>query len=170
MDHKERIALVSQTNNKISVKRQCQLAGVNRSSVYRKQNLEETDPNHGESSENLEIMLIIDQMHLKKPSWGYRKMTDYLRNSCGYSVNKKRVRRLMRIMDIMALFPGPNLSKRLHAQYVRPYLLRNLEIDHPDQVWGVDITYLPFKRGSCIYLSLLIGSPEKSLITKSVTA
>jgi putative transposase len=168
LDHKERIALVSQTNNKISVKRQCQLAGVNRSSVYRKQNLEETDPNHGESLENLEIMLIIDQMHLKKPSWGYRKMTDYLRNSCGYSVNKKRVRRLMRIMEIMALFPGPNLSKRLHAQYVRPYLLRNLEIDHPDQVWGVDITYLPFKKGF-LYLFIIIDWFTREIVDYEIS-
>jgi putative transposase len=68
-------------------------------------------------------------------------MTDYLHNHYGYGINRKRVRRLMRLMDIIALFPGPNLSKRYHKEYVRPYLLRNLTIDRQDQVWGIDIKY-----------------------------
>ena len=120
---------------------------VNRSSVYREQSRDFFDPTHGESLENLNIMEIIDRTHLSKPAWGYRKMADYLRNQYGCKVNKKRVRRLMRLMDIIALYPGPNLSKRYHRQYVRPYLLRNIQADHEDQVWGVDITYLPFKNG-----------------------
>lgn len=61
-------------------------------------------------------------------------MTDYLRNSYNMPVNKKRVRRLMHLMDIIALYPGPNFSKRYRAKYVRPYLLRNLRIYHPDRV------------------------------------
>ena len=61
----------------------------------------------------------------------------------------------MRLMDIIALFPGPNLSKRYHAQYVRPYLLRNVVISRPDQVWGVDITYLPLRKGF-LYLFVII--------------
>jgi putative transposase len=137
------------------LKRQSELVEVNRSSVYRKQNREQDDPGHGESQENLDIMNIIDRIHLEHPSWGYRKITDYLRHSCGYYINKKRVRRLMRLMDIMALFPGPNLSKRYRAQYVRPYLLRNLVIDRPDQVWGIDITYLPFRKGF-LYLFVIV--------------
>src|SRR5690606_38519041 len=64
-------------------------------------------------------MRIIDETHVEYPSWGYRKMTDHLRVNHGYTINRKRVRRLMRLMDIIALFPGPNLSKRYHAQYVR---------------------------------------------------
>src|SRR5665647_2658424 len=143
----DRIALVSPENRDLTVKRQCELAEVSRSSVYRKQSQEQNNPGHGESLENLEIMVIIDRTHLEHPSWGYRKMTDHLRYGLGYEINRKRVRRLMRLMDIIALYPGPNLSKRYHAQYVRPYLLRNLVIDHLDQVWGIDITYVPLKKG-----------------------
>lgn len=96
---------------------------VNRSSVYREQIRDLFDPTHGEFPENLNIMEIIDRTHLSKPAWGYRKMTDYMKNHYGCKVNKKRVRRLI---DIIALYLGPNLSKRYHKQYVRPYLLRNL--------------------------------------------
>lgn len=141
---------------------------VNRSSVYRKQGFEDANPAHGEGQENLEIMLVIDQMHFVKPSWGYRKMTDYLSLIKGYKVNKKRVRRLMRLMDIVAIFPGPNLSKRLHAEYVRPYLLRNLKIDHPDQVWGVDITYLPFKKGF-MYLFVIIDWFTREIVDYEIS-
>jgi putative transposase len=96
--------------------RQCELAEVNRSSVYRIRNREGNTPEHGESQENLDVMRIIDQVHLKHPSWGYRKMADYFRHAGGYTVNRKRVRRLMRLMEIIALFQGPNISKRYHAQ------------------------------------------------------
>ena len=136
--------------------------------MYRKQRQEQDDPGHGETMKNLDIMKIIDRTHLKYPSWGYRKMTDYLRNSCGYRINRKRVRRLMRLMDIIALFPGPNLSKRYHAQYVRPYLLRNLSIDHVDQVWGVDITYLPLRKGF-LYLFVIIDWYSRQIVDYEVS-
>lgn len=141
---------------------------VNRSSVYREQIRDLFDPTHGESPENLNIMEIIDRTHLSKPAWGYRKMTDYLKNHYGCKVNKKRVRRLMRLMDIIALYPGPNLSKRYHKQYVRPYLLRNLIIDHEDQVWGIDITYLPFKKGF-LYLFIIIDWHTRQIVDYEVS-
>jgi len=150
------------------LKRQCELVEVNRSSVYRKQNREQDAPGHGESQENLDIMNIIDRIHLEHPSWGYRKITDYLRHSYGYNINRKRVRRLMRLMDIMALFPGPNLSKRYRAQYVRPYLLRNLVIDCPDQVWGIDITYLPFRKGF-LYLFVIIDWFTREIVDYEIS-
>ncbi len=164
----DRIRLVSFTTREISLKRQCELVEVNRSSVYRKYNQEQTNLGHGESQENLDIMRIIDQTHLKHPSWGYRKMTDHLRSNYGYIVNRKRVRRLMRVMDIIALFPGPNLSKRYHAQYVRPYLLRNLVIDHPDHVWGIDITYLPFEKGF-LYLFVIIDWYTREVVDYEIS-
>lgn len=163
----DRIALVSPDNKELTVKRQSELVEVNRSSVYRKQHQENENPSHGESAENLEIMNIIDRIHLEYPSWGYRKMTDYLRNG-GYNINRKRVRRLMRLMDIIALFPGPNLSKRYHAQYVRPYLLRNLVIDHVDQVWGIDITYLPLKKGF-LYLFVIIDWYSRQIVDYEIS-
>ena len=165
---KERLKLVSPENKELTVKRQCELIKVNRSSIYRLQSLDRFDPTHGESAENLDIMKIIDQTHLEKPAWGYRKMTDYLRNHYGFKINKKRVRRLMRLMDIMALYPGPNLSKRYHKQYVRPYLLRNLMIDREDQVWGVDITYLPFKKGF-LYLFIIIDWHTRQIVDYEVS-
>jgi putative transposase len=164
----DRIALVSPDNKEIALKRQCELVEVNRSSVYRKQNREQDAPGHGESQENLDIMNIIDRIHLEHPSWGYRKITDYLRHSYGYNINRKRVRRLMRLMDIMALFPGPNLSKRYRAQYVRPYLLRNLVIDRPDQVWGIDITYLPFRKGF-LYLFVIIDWFTREIVDYEIS-
>ncbi len=78
LDHKDRIAPVSADDGALSVKRQCELAKVNRSSAYCELNREQDNPNHGESLTNLAIMEIIDKVHLKWPSWGYRKMTDYL--------------------------------------------------------------------------------------------
>lgn len=159
----DRIGLVSPAEPELTVKRQCELAEVNRTSIYRQREQEQTNPGHGESQENLDIMRIIDETHLARPSWGYRKMTDYLQNQCGYDVNRKRVRRLMRILDIIALFPGPNLSKRYHKQYVRPYLLRNLAIDHQDQVWGIDITYLPFHKGF-LYLFVIIDWYTRQIV------
>lgn len=167
MDPTDRIALVSTADRNITVKRQCELTEVNRSSVYRKKQ-EESKPEHGESQENLDIMKIIDKTHMERPSWGYRKMTDYLRYSHGYTVNRKRVRRLMRLMDIIALFPGPNLSKRYHAQYVRPYLLRNLNVDHSDQVWGIDITYLPFRQGF-LYLFVIIDWHTREVVDHEIS-
>ena len=72
---------------------------------------------------------------------------------------------MMRDMGIYTIYPKPNLSKRFHAQYVRPYLLRNLTIDHPDQVWGVDITYIRMKKGFMyLFLSSSTGTADVSLI------
>lgn len=150
----ERLDLVSLDDQQLTLKRQCELLEVNRTSVYRKRK-SDVDPSHGESEENLAIMRIIDETRLLYPSWGYREITDYLRGTYDYTVNRKRVRRLMKPMDIIALFPGPNLSKRYHEQYVRPYLLRNLVISRLDQVWGVDITYLPLQKGF-LYLFVII--------------
>lgn len=164
----DRIEHVDPENRDLTIKRQSELLEINRSSVYRKQRQKQEDPGHGESSENLDIMNIIDRIHLKYPSWGYRKMTDYLRNAHGYAINRKRVRRLMQLMDIIALFPGPNLSKRYHAKYVKPYLLRNLNIDHVDQVWGVDITYLPFKKGF-LYLFAIIDWHSRQIVDYEIS-
>lgn len=90
-------------------------------------------------------------------------MTDHLNNHYGYAISPKHIRRLVRLMDIIALFPEPNLSKRYHAQYVRPYLPGNLLIDHPDQVRGIDITYLPFRKSS-LYLFVIIDWYTREIV------
>ena len=83
--------------------------------------------------------------------------------NAGRAINRKRVRRLMRIMDIAGICPGPNLSKLLHAKYVRPYLLRGLKIEHPDQVWAVDITYIRMKHGF-MYLFVIIDLYSRYIV------
>jgi putative transposase len=97
----------------------------------------------------------IDEIHTYESTWGYRTITCILRRDHGLTINKKKVRRMMRVMGIYALYPKPNLSKRYHAQYVRPYLLRNLEITRPNQVWGIDITYIRMAKGF-MYLFIII--------------
>ncbi|WFF73685.1 IS3 family transposase [Proteiniclasticum sp. QWL-01] len=164
LDHKERTELVTPENETLTIKRQCELLDVNRISVYR---TKEERIDHGEPEENLTLMTIIDKIHLEHPAWGYRKIAHYLRNS-GHDINRKRVRRLMRLMDIQALYPGPNLSRRYHAQYVRPYLLRNLVIERIDQVWGIDITYVPLKKGF-LYLFVIIDWFSRRIVDYEIS-
>jgi putative transposase len=97
----------------------------------------------------------IDEIHTNEPAWGYRTITRILNRDHGQKINRKKVRRMMRDMGIYALYPKPNLSKRYHAQYVRPYLLRNLEITRANQVWGIDITYIRMAKGF-MYLFIII--------------
>jgi len=122
------------------------MVGVNRSSVY-------YDP-VGESQENLQLMRLMDEHHLEHPTEGVLQMQDFL-FLCGFLVNHKRVRRLLRRMGVMAIYPKRNLSKLGNAKYIRPYLLRNLKIDHPNHVWAIDITYIPMAHGF-MYLTAII--------------
>ena len=141
------MALVDHDHPEISVKRQCDLLSVNRSSTYRKPKVVLPD------ERTIEIMHKIDAIHTAFPTYGYRKITDVLRKE--FLINRKRVYRLMRQMGIHTIYPKPNLSKRYHAQYVKPYLLRNLNITRPNQVWGVDITYIKMDKGF-MYLFIII--------------
>jgi putative transposase len=141
--------MVEMENPNLKVKRQAELLGINRTSLYRKP-VASTVSEH-----DLWIMRLIDEIHTDEPTWGYRMITRVLQRDYQIVINRKKVRRLMRDMGIYALYPKPNLSKRYHAQYVRPYLLRNLEITRPNQVWGVDITYIRMKKGF-MYLFVII--------------
>ena len=115
---------------KLSVRRQCELLRVCRSGLYY-----EPEPT---SSEQLELMRRIDELHLKWPFYGSRKITQALRQE-GREVNRKRVQRLMRLMDLSAIAPKPNTSRAAAEHPVYPYLLRNLKIQRVDQVWASDI-------------------------------
>ncbi|MBZ4677005.1 MAG: family transposase [Anaerophaga sp.] len=130
----------------ISLQKQCDLVGVARSSFYHK--------SKGESEENLAIMRHIDNEFLEHPTHGVLQIQDFL-IALGYTVNVKRVRRLLRKMNIMAIYPKRNLSKLGHAKYIHPYLLRNLKVERPNQVWAIDITYIPMKSGF-MYLTAII--------------
>ncbi|MGG2196438.1 IS3 family transposase [Paenibacillus validus] len=151
-----RKAMVERDHTEITVKRQANLLSVNRTSVYRPSKEQQ------ESEENVQLMHRIDEIYMKHPYFGYRRMTNFLRDQ-GSEINRKRVRRLMQLMGLEAIYPKPNLSKRLHAKYTRPYLLRGLTIDRPNQVWGIDITYLRMGKGF-MYLFNIIDWYSRKVI------
>jgi putative transposase len=107
-------------------------------------------------------MRLIDEIYTACPFYGYRRITAEMQLR-GRQINRKRVRRLMRVMGIQGICPGPNLSKRLHAQYIHPYLLRGLNVDHLDQVWAVDITYIRLRHGF-MYLFVIIDLYSRYIV------
>ena len=129
-----------------SMRRQCELLGVNRSSLY----YEPVEPD----AEELALMRRVDELHLKYPFYGSRKLTQALKTE-GHDINRKRVQRLMRVMGLESTAPKPNTSKPSpeHAKY--PYLLRNLKVSRVNQAWAADITYIPMAHGF-IYLVAII--------------
>ena len=142
----------------LTISRQADLLGINRSSIYR-------DPPKEKiiSDEDLFIMRRIDEIHTAHPTWGYRTITKIIRRDDEILVNRKKIRRMMRVMGIYTIYPKPKLSKRYHAQYIRPYLLRNLNIERPDQVWGVDITYIRMQKGF-MYLFIIIDWYSRRIV------
>jgi len=126
----------------LPVTRQCELLDLPRSTFYHVPK--------AVSDEELELMRHIDRCHLKYPFYGSRRVRDW-REDQGHRVNRKRIQRLMRTMGIAALYPKQNLSRANQAHKVYPYLLRNLSIERPNQVWATDVTYIPMARGF-IYL------------------
>ena len=123
---------------KYSLRRQCRLAGISRSGLYYEP-AQETD-------ENLLLLSLIDRQYMKHPEYGYPRMTDWLRDE-GYVVNPKRIARLMQLMGLQAITPGPHTSKPAPEHKIYPYLLRNVDICRVNQVWSTDITYIPMKQG-----------------------
>lgn len=138
----------------LSMRNQCELLSVHRSGLYYKP--------VGESLENLELMRLMDEHYLKRPTAGVLRMQDYL-IGLGFVVNHKRVRRLLRLMGILAIYPKRNLSKAGLAKYIRPYLLRGLKIEKPNQVWAIDITYIPMKKGF-LYLTAIIDLYSRFIV------
>jgi len=129
--------LIEHPGNIISISRQAQLLGIARSSVY-------YEPVVDASS--LELMRLIDEEYTKAPFYGSRKITAVLRRK-GYEVNRKRVQRLMRLMGIEAIYPGPNTSRADPGHKIYPYLLRDRKIMRVNEVWGTDITYIRMRHG-----------------------
>jgi len=122
----------------ISMRRQAELLRVNRSGLYY-----ESAPT---DQEELTVMRRLDELHLKLPFYGSRKLALELR-SAGVPINRKRVQRLMRLMGLVAMVPKPNTSKPAPEHKKYPYLLRHLAVLWPNQVWAADITYIPMARG-----------------------
>jgi putative transposase len=130
--------MIASNHCALSVRRQCQLLGLDRSGLYY-----EPVP---ESAENLRLMSLLDRRYTDHPEEGVRRMCLYLRD-VGFAANPKRVRRLLRQMGLEAFYPKPRLSIPDPAAGRYPYLLKGLEITHPDQVWCADITYIGLPNG-----------------------
>jgi len=142
---KDRLKIVNRKDT-LSIRRQCDLVSVNRGTFY-------YHPIE-ERVENLEIMRMMDEHFMDHPTEGVLRMRDYLKTQ-GYIVNHKRVRRLLRLMNLMAIYPKRNISRLGQAKYIRPYLLKGLKITYPNQVWAIDITYIPMQKGF-LYLTAII--------------
>ena len=126
--------------------RQCALLGLARSSWY-------AQPG-GESPENREVMRLLDEQYTRTPFYGVARMTAWLRTQ-GQAVNPKRVRRLLRLMGLEALYPKPRLSVPGEGERRYPYLLRGLTIARADQVWSTDITYIRLRHGFVYLVAVL---------------
>jgi len=138
--------LIEVAHPALSVRRQCELLGLNRSSLY-------YEPG-GETPENLRLMQLIDEQYTARPFYGSRRMTQWLTRR-GEEVNRKRVQRLMRAMGLEAIHPKPRLSTTGPGHKVYPYLLRGVKVERADQVWSTDITYVPMTSGF-MYLAAVI--------------
>jgi putative transposase len=130
----------------LSIRRQCQLLGLNRSSWYYQ--------GVGETAENLQLMRLIDEQYLETPFYGSRRMTAWLVRQ-GHDVNRKRVQRLMRCMGLEAIYAKPRTTLPARKHRIFPYLLRNVAIVRADQVWSADITYVPMRYGFMYLVAIL---------------
>jgi putative transposase len=130
----------------LSIRRQCELLGLSRASLYY--------ASAGEGAEDLALMRRIDREYTERPFYGSRRMTAVLRSD-GYVVNRKRVRRLMGVMGLEAIYAKPRTTVAGRGHRVYPYLLRGVSIDRADQVWSADITYIPM-AGGFMYLAATI--------------
>ncbi len=130
----------------ISLSRQCDLLGMNRSSFYYR--------SRRNDAYNNVLMRLIDEQYTRRPTFGVEKMRDWLRNQ-GHWVNGKRVRRLMRLMGLYAIYPKPRTSRSCPEHKVYPYLLKGVTVDHPDQAWAGDITYIRLLHGF-VYLVVIM--------------
>ena len=147
--------LVEPGHPELSIRRQCELLGLNRSSYY-------YEP-ASESEENLAVMREIDRLYTQYPFLGYRVMTAMVRREIP-DVNKKRVQRLMRKMGLQAIYPQKKTSQPHPQHRVYPYLLRDLTIDRPNRVWCADITYVPMRRGF-MYLVAIMDWHSRYILT-----
>jgi putative transposase len=138
--------LIDVGHPQLSVRRQCELLGLSRSSLYY-----EAAP---ESAENLRLMRLLDAEYTAHPFYGSRRLTEWLTKQ-GEDVNRKRVQRLLRLMGLVAIYPKPKLSAAGVGHRIYPYLLRNVRIERANQVWSTDITYVPLQSGF-MYLAAII--------------
>lgn len=152
--------LVHRENSPLSIVKQCELLEIHRSGIYFKPKLE--------SLLNLRLMRLIDEKFIDCPFYGVPRMTTWLNEDMGYVVNHKRIERLYKVMGLQTIFPKKNLSKRNQKHKIYPYLLKNLIIDRPNQVWQADITYIPLERGF-MYMVAIIDVYSRKVLNWSIS-
>ncbi len=146
--------MIDPLDTSIPILQQCQLADINRSTWYYEA---KTEPD-----QNIRLMDMIDELHLDHPTWGSRTLAYHFRN-IGVIANRKRIRRLMAIMHVNAIYPKRNLSKRNLEHRTFPYLLRDVRIDRVNQVWSTDITYIRMEKGWA-YLTAIIDWHTRAIL------
>lgn len=145
---------IERNHPKVSVRRQCQMLSLARSNLYYAPK--------GESAESLRFMELIDKQFLETPWYGSRQMARHMQRH-GHECGRHRVRRLMRLMRLVPIYQAPNTSKKHPQHKIYPYLLRGLTIDQPNQVWCVDITYIPMRRGFLYLVAIMDWFSRKVL-------
>ena len=141
--------------HELPVVRQCELLSLSRSTFYYQGNPEASEA-------DLNLMRRLDEMHLKRPFYGSRRLTGWLRDE-GHDINRKRVQRLMRKMGIAAIYPKKNTSQPGQGHKIYPYLLKGLEINQPGQVYCTDITYIPMAKGFVYLVAVMDWYSRKVL-------
>lgn len=148
------IRLLIDQQGEISIREQCSILGINRSSVYYQPK--------GENTQNLEAMRLMDAHILDEPTAGVRTMMDVLEDE-GIKMSYERVRRLMRKAAIMPIYPRRSLTQRVENKYIHPYLLKGLKIEKTNQVWAIDITYIPMEKGF-MYMTAVIDVYSRYIV------
>jgi putative transposase len=149
-----------ESGSRIPVVRQCALLSLSRSTAYyRPQGVSEAD---------LELMRLIDEIHLEFPFFGSRRIRGELEDR-GHRVNRKRVQRLMRLMGLEALYPKPTTTKPAKGHKIYPYRLKGLTIDRPNQVWAADLCYIPMAKGFMYLVAIMDWHSRKVLSLRSST-
>jgi len=147
--------LVQPDHTELSIRRQCELLGLTRSMLYYLP--------VGVRAEDQALMKAIDRLFTKWPFYGSRKILLELRGE-GHEVNRKRVQRLMQVMGLQALVPGPHTSKPHPDHPIYPYLIGGIDVVRPNQVWATDITYIPLEQGWC-YLIAVIDWHSRAILS-----
>lgn len=158
--YSERMRLVERDHQLLSVRKQCNILGINRSSLYYKA--------RPENPFNIAIQDAVRFVYSKYPFYGHRRTTKQLKRM-GFKVGLRRVRRIRNDLGLRTIYPKPNLSKPRQEHRKYPYLLKGLNIDHPDMVWGTDITYVRIKQKGWVYVVAIIDWFSRYILSYEVS-
>ncbi len=155
----ERRDMIDSNHDHLSIVKQCDLLQIHRSGLY-------YEPT-AECKENLDLMRLLDELYMTVPFYGIRRLTKLLQNQ-GFDVNRKRIKRLMELVGWQTIYHKRNTSKRNPLHPVYPYLLKGLEVNRANQVWAIDITYIPMRKGF-MYLCALIDLHTRFVVNWGIS-